>query len=204
VPLCTTADVKALTGHYGTQDDAKIADLIPRAQAAIEGWTQRQLDAVASATYSFAVDSHLVDLAPRELRVASSVTLHPGDTDALVVTAADYDLDPVEGAYGSTSAAPTYLWLRLAADVSIASNRLSRFGRTRISIAGTWGLAAVPADVTQACALTVASWIDRAVDAYALEAQPEDPRVAIPGTSRGYSIPEGARRLLDPFRRLGA
>lgn len=104
----------------------------------------------------------------------------------------------------STSAAPTYLTLFVARDVLVESERSRRFGRGVVQIAGAWGLAATPDDVVQACALTAAAWSDRAVDAYDLSPQPADPRASLPSTARGFSIPEGARRLLDPFRRFGA
>lgn len=204
--LCTVADVKQLSPRVGSQDDTKLAELVTRASAAIEAWTQRQLGPVASATHRFEIwpGDWRVDLCPRELRTATTVTLNPGDTDEVVLAAADYDLNPVEGAHGSTSAAPTYLTLFVARDVLVESERSRRFGRGVVQIAGAWGLAATPDDVVQACALTAAAWSDRAVDAYDLSPQPADPRASLPSTARGFSIPEGARRLLDPYRRLGA
>ena len=203
--LCTVADVKQLSPRVGSQDDAKLAELVTRASVAIEGWTQRQLAPVSgSVTRRFAVYSRRVDLAPCDLRTATTITLNPGDDDETVLAAADYALDPVEGAYGSTSSDPTHYVLLLAADVDIDSTQRRSFGRGVVQIAGSWGLAATPDDVVQACALTAASWADRAVDAYDLSPQLADARASLPPTARGFSIPEGARRLLDPFRRLGA
>lgn len=203
--LCTVADVKQLSPRVGSQDDAKLAELVARASLAIEAWTQRQLAPVSgTVTRRFAVATRRVDLAPCDLRTATTVTLNPGDDDELVLAAADYALDPVEGAHGSTAAAPTYFALLLAADVDIDSGARRSFGRGVVQIAGAWGLAATPDDVAQACALTAAAWSDRAVDAYDLSPQPADPRASLPSTARGFSIPEGARRLLDPYRRLGA
>lgn len=201
--LCSVAQVKQLTGTYGDQDDTKLTRLITAASSAVERYTRRQLGPVASATYRFPIDARrYVDLEPHELRTATSVKLHPGDTDEVVLAATDYDLEPIGGALGSDGARTAYA-LMIASDVTISADRLTRFGRSIIEISGAWGLATTPDDVVQAVALTVASWDDRAVDAYDLQPQPEDSGpIATPNAARGFSIPHGARRLLAPYRRI--
>lgn len=200
--LCTVALVKQLTGTWGDQDDTKLARLITAASVAIERRARRQLGPVASATYTFPVDERLyVDLEPREIRTVTSIKLNPGDADEVTLTTSDYDFEPIGGALGSDGAA-TYFSLLLASDVTIGSDRLTRFGRSKLQIAGAWGLATTPDDVAQAAALTVASWADRAVDAYDLQQTEDSGPVAAVNVARGYSIPNGAMKLLRPYIRV--
>lgn len=193
--LCTTADVKNAAGISTSADDALIATLISAASSAIGAYCQRELAAVAGTpTRRVEARSRVVDLAPYDLRSATTVTLHPTATSPTTLTTSEW--------LGHATADGTYTTLTLGASVSLASDTWDEFGVALLDITGTWGVATTPTDVARACALTAASWLDRAVDAYAAQVSIDTPGGARLATGVGAAIPAAARRLLDPYRRL--
>lgn len=193
--LCTTADVKSAAGISTNADDALIETTISAASAAIQAWCGRELAPVAGTpTRRFEARSRVVDLAPHDLLSASSVTLHPTASSPSVLTTAQW--------LGHLAPEGTITVVTIAASVTLASDTWDEFGVALLDITGTWGVATTPTDVARACALTAASWLDRAVDAYAAQVSVDTPGGARLASGVGAAIPAAARRLLDPYRRL--
>ncbi|MCC6743421.1 MAG: hypothetical protein IT175_06135 [Acidobacteria bacterium] len=190
VDFITTAEYKAQIEKSGTDRDAVIAALITAASVAINDECQRELTpktASASRTFHVAPCSRIVDLAPYDLRTVVSITL---EGTALVAdsTYVLHWLDPKAG---------TYLGVRLGASVTVSSEFVTEFGYGRLVINGAWGAwdtADVPANVKRACVTTVASWLDRAIQAYGVDLG--DPQALAPAAAATWGLPPAARMLL--------
>ena len=196
--LVTLAQVRAHLQKEATDTtaDALLTELVTRASAACERWTSRTLASLgASASIKrFPVAGAYVDLAPFDLRTATSVTLHPESTAPVVLVADDdYALDPV----GATSLG-TYTGLRLAVDQTLSSDYSARFGYCLVDVNATWGPTSVPDDVQHACLLTVAAWYRRRIAGSGVVATFDEP------SDTAENLPVDARSLLSPYRRLVA
>ncbi len=66
---------------------------------------------------------------------------------------------------------------------------------------GTWGFPSIPDDVTRATVVTVMSWADRSVSAYGVQEMGDGGRMMTPDIAGGLSIPNAAKRLLEPYKR---
>lgn len=190
VDYITTAEYKAQVEKTGTDRDTVIAALITAASVAINDECQRELTpktASAQRTFRVAPCSHTIDLAPYDLRAVTSITLE----GTALVADSTYVLcwpDP------RTS---TYLGVRLGSSVTVSSEFVTEFGYGRLVIAGAWGAwdtADVPANVKRACVTTVASWLDRALQAYGVELG--DPQALAPAAAATWGLPPAARMLL--------
>lgn len=204
VDLTTLAYVKRAVEITGTGSDTLIPDCITAASRAINHRYDRELtpkaDAAPRRIRASVRESgrrRFVDLAPWDLRGnPTSVTLDPGGAGAQVlVLDVDYTLLPV----GGHRVTGTNMLLELARDLDIESAFTDRFGFIRLDIVGNWGAWAttdVPEDVQRACAVTVASWIDRAVAEYVDEDGGEHSPQIRPGAEQSWAIPGKAHSLL--------
>lgn len=198
--LCTLGDVRELLEITSTDTsrDDYIRTLISSASKAICSYTDREFAPASSGvTRTFRAD-WLIDLAPYDLRAATTVTLNPEDSSPTTLTSSDYALEPTHQPQG------VYKRIRISYLQSLGTSQFStRFGYAKVSILGDWGFASVPNDVKLACVRTVGSWMDRSLQAYAGgDLFAEDPRVVNPGAvDSSYGIPGGARLLLAPYRR---
>lgn len=202
VDLTTLAYVKRSVDLAGTGKDALIGDLITAASQAINSRYERELTPLtASETRRFRLRvrpdgrAHFLDLAPSDLRGnPTTVTLNPQDSSPTVlVRDEDYTLLPA-GGHRTTG---TYLLLELARDLNLRSSFSDRFGSALVDVAGAWGAwatASVPEEIQRACAVTVGSWLDRAVEEYGDDG---DPRQAFPTRPRTWAIPDAAHALLQ-------
>ncbi|MBT9154935.1 MAG: hypothetical protein DDT39_01621 [Firmicutes bacterium] len=204
--LCTRSQVKDAIGIPGTADDARIDALIIEAAHTIMRRYGREFVPWSVATRIFAVSKRLIDLAPHDLRSATSVVLSPGTPDAQTLVAnSDYALLPVGGAERTG----TFLQLRLAAGLAVRSDFLERFGLAQLQITGSWGVWAdattVAEDIRRAAIETVLSWLDRPAASVAGLQELGDPHRALAPTAQGWDIPLSAHRKLMPYntRNLG-
>lgn len=192
--LTTVANVKAAITLNASTSDGLIQDLITQASAAITARYQREFAAVSGTpTRRVKVTECLVRLAPYDLRSASSVVLNPESSSPATLTAGtDYTLEPV-----AHTSLGTYTELRLSRTLSIDSTTRTNFGYALLDITGTWGAAAIPADVARACIITVAAWLDRGADVIA----GMDSTVRPDGTtmSPSWAIPFAAHSLLQKY-----
>ncbi len=204
--LCTRSQVKDAIGIPGTADDARIDALIVEAAHTIMRRYGREFVPWTVMTRTFAVSKRLLDLAPHDLRSATSVVLHPGTPDARTLAEnVDYALLPVGGAERTG----TFLQLRLSAGLAVRSDFLERFGVAQLQIAGNWGVWAdattVADDIRRAAIETVLSWLDRPAASVAGLQELSDPHRALAPTAQGWDIPLSAHRKLMPYntRNLG-
>jgi hypothetical protein len=195
--LTTVAYVKSALSITVDTDDARLQDMITAASAAIRSRYQREFYPVGTLTRRFAVEDRLVSLDPYDLTSATTLTLYPEGTSPLTLTRyTDYDLLPV----GATTL-NTYTEIELSAFLVVTGQSRFRFGYSNLDVAGSWGAAQIPADVQRACALTVGSWRDRAVNQYAIQGV-ETGRAMVPDQFTTYGIPSSAHFLLHQYERM--
>lgn len=197
--LTTVANVKNAIGLTSNTSDPLIQDLITQASATITSRYQREFAAVAATpTRRIKVTGLWVDLKPYDLRSVSGagVVLGPESASPTTLTAGtDYALQPV-----TTSSLGTYTELKLSNRLPLmGSTTLQNFGYALLDITGTWGAAAVPADVARACIITVAAWLDRGADVIAAMDSTVRPDGSTMTTS--WAIPSAAHRLLQVYER---
>lgn len=202
VDLTTITYVKRAVDLGGSGKDDLIPDLITAASRAINRRYERELTPqTAAATRRFRTRvrddgrAHFLDLAPYDLRGnPTTVTLNPQSASSTVLTLdEDFTLLPT-GGHPTTG---TYLILELARDLNLRSSYSDRFGAALLDVSGAWGAwatADVVDDVQRACAVTVASWLDRAFEEYA--GGEDEPRQSAPSRSRSWAIPDAAHALL--------
>jgi len=202
--LTTLSYVKTLMEiSNDTSRDSQISQNITAASAKITNWCNRQFYAPGGTqTYTFECgpgsrgDDYIVDLAPYDLQSASSVVLWPDDSSPVTLNASnnDYVLEPVtkpEGVYKRLRI--TYLrWLMN----SFAFN----FGYAQIQVTGTWGFPTIPVDVGEACARTVATWMNSAVASFGSGGVAEHGGLPLP-PSGGYGIPPDQLEAIRQYRR---
>lgn len=203
--LCVLADVRKVL-ELPTADTSRntlISELITHASGVIMGELEREFVTAGTnpQTRTFEVNweartrrgTMIVDLAPYDLQTAATVTLNPEGTGTVLAAGTDYALAPVlkpDGVYTS---------LRLSRYLVSISQLVTRFGYGQVSIAGTWGWAAVPADVKDTCAHVVAAWLDRSIPSLNLglgEMESLPARI-----SAALDLPLFARRNLNRYRR---
>ena len=200
--LCTLAEARAFLELpvADTARDSLITTTIAAVSKAIQQYTQRELYPAGSATrvFKLPMGQYTLALAPYDLRSVTSLTFHADET-SLVLTAADYQTQPVTNPDGMYSAVQfsnqvANLW---------NSDSARYFGYSRVTIAGTWGPAAIPVDVKQACVVSVAAAMRRDVVNLDLGDVLSDPRELGPDRPTNYALPAAALRLLGPYRRVG-
>ena len=202
--LCSLSDVRAFlelpAGDTGR--DTLISATITPISDAIARYCDREFVATASATRTFTlpVGQRVLDLAPYELRTVTTLRLHPEEASPETLTATqDYQLLPMPTRHG------TYLKVRFSADLTTLHDGDSAkyFGYSQVSIAGAWGMSAVPADVKQAAIIATASSLRRDVPALDLGDVLAEPRQMTPDRPVNYALPAASLRMLGPYRRVG-
>lgn len=185
--------------HVTREHDQQIRDLLPRASTAISNYTHREfLPTAAGVARTLRITGRRLELAPYDLQAATLVELNPEESSPITLTAnEDYTLGPVPAPDG------VYQTLTLSDLVTLGSSTLAvRFGFNQIRITGTWGFPTVPGPVRQATIVTVRSWLRK--DAAGMAFDIEDAAAVSPDIPRTYGLPNAARKLVDPYRRLPA
>lgn len=187
--LCDVASVRLfLQKPDGDQEqDAILGFLISHASAAIERHTRREFTPSTAQTRTF-IWQHgtLIDLAPYDLRTVTSLRLDP-DTTALTLTGTSYRLRPKPNPDG------TYQWVKMIDQSRYTTTYFER----EVEITGDWGFASVPADVEQACVVTVADWFRERVAAFGTRFNETTGQFEVP-----EALPRGATALLAPYKRI--
>jgi len=200
--LCTLAEARAFLELpvADTARDSLITTTIAAVSKAIQQYTQRELYPVGTATrvFKLPLGHYTLLLTPYDLRSVTTLTFHADET-ALVLDAADYQTQPILNPDGMFSA--IQFSNRLANLRN--SNSCRYFGYSRVTILGTWGPAAIPVDVKQACVIAVAAAMRRDVVNLDLGDVLSDPRELGPDRPTNYALPAAALRLLSPYRRVG-
>jgi len=181
--LTTLAAVRAYEMFRANESyqDELIRDTIDRASKAIVNNAEREFHLSGTLTRTFSYSGHFVSVAPYDLQSVTVVSLDPESTNPTALVADDYRLVPIHKpdgvCYGlrlKTWRYPTY------------------FDFAQVAITGVWGFPTVPADIEQACIMTVCSWLRKT------------PTVGFPAgdeTEDGSAIPTPALRLLHPYKR---
>lgn len=185
-----------------TSRDALIGTMIGDMSKAIMREVDREFaPATASATRRFRLGtgSMTLDLAPYDLRSATSVTLNPESANSTVLTATtDYQLVPLQPVDG------TYLAVKFASNLTNlhTSDTARDFGYTLVDVAGAWGFATVPDDVKRACIIAVTASLRRDLTEFAL-AGIDEPQAIAPEGPATHALPPASRRILAAYRRTG-
>lgn len=188
---CTVAEARARMGHPEANSvdlDARLADAITAATVQIDSDTGRVFTASTGAR-TFGVKSQTQVLRLPDFVSVTAVKLDDDDDGVfeVVVPVSDYELDR----YGDRDDWP-YTMIRLVDRRYPYGNRRQR----RVEVTATWGWAAVPDPINQACSLMAARLAQR-------------PSAALFGTqSFGDLGAAGIRnndpdylRLIGPYRR---
>ena len=200
--LCTVADVRqALRLTVDRTRDDLIQAYISNASVMIMRWTDREFaPASTGVTRTFQLDitggDLVIELNPWDLRTATTVTLSPEATTPIILTSAQYSLEPIRAPEG------VYKRIKISPFLPVITTTALVFGYAKVSIQGNWGFASVPDDVRQAAVRTVASWLDIAQGQYASsDIFADAPRVTSPADPN-YGLPLAAQRLLSTYRRM--
>jgi hypothetical protein len=198
--LCSMDDVKDYLEITTTDSDDLIISSVVAASSILPERYQREFVGPTGGTRTFQLRSRLLDLAPYDLRSATSVTLHPEEVAQTLTANSDYELRPVGGA----RLGGTYLHIALSPRLNLSSTVAREFGYARLQVIGNWGCfstGAVDASVKRAAVITAAAWTDRAISEYALAG--EEPREVRPDRFSGYGVPSAAHAILSMWGRLG-
>ena len=188
--MVSIAQVRAYMQRRASDHDSDsiLLDLIGQATAAINTYTGRELCDMGTLTRRVRMEAgqYRLSVAPYTLRAITGATIHPGQSDAAVLTATDY-LAPES--FGSD--------VRLASSVTLTGVSSSTFGVAYIDITGSWGLLVTPSDVKLACVKTVAAWFRREVGAVTV-AQDEFQS----DSGNPWALPYAAVALVEPYRMM--
>lgn len=174
-----------------TQND-RLTWLINAASNTIMEYAQREfVSTLGSGTRAFALKRDgLVTFGKWDLQSASLVQI---DTETggspSTITTDQYQLWPVDAPHGVYRGLKFYSFT-----VGPVLRQLYSLGR-QVSVTGTWGFASVPADVEQACLITVAKWFRRDQVSWSSE-------LPQPTSSTGNELPLDAIRLLAAYKRF--
>lgn len=181
---CTVADVKALAGAQGADDDALIADLITRASAMVDSYTRRVFAAVTATRYFTPGEDTKGQLLYLDAELLSVTALTDGES---AVPSDGYTLYPL-------NASPTNrIQLKSAYSWQYTDDPAGS-----VAVSGTWGYSATPpADIVQGAA-RLALWLYR---------QREAPFSKMGNTITGeydvpVAFPEDVKALLDRYKRF--
>lgn len=154
---CTTDEVLQRIGHSGaTSSDLlqKIEDAIESATIQIDSDTGRVFTA-STATRTFGVGGHTYELRLPDFTAITTLKFDDDDDGIYETTVSsdDYELDTLYERVGW----PFDMVRLLERSFPCGGRR-----RRRIEVAGTWGWAAVPSPINQACSLLAARTAQRA------------------------------------------
>lgn len=188
-----------------TTRDSLISTMITQASRAIMNATQREfvceVSQVSNVSHDFHFDygTYWFNIAPYDLHqlTTTSVTLHPDEAEENELTDADWVAEPIGPRW-------TYESIRISNDIDVHNSEFTRrFGFSKVRVTSRhWGFASVPEDVQRACIITVASNLDRRLDAFGFntELTNEDAGIS-PNRTITFTIPTAALSLLGPYRR---
>lgn len=176
----TLDEIKARLPDLGPEYDAVLTSLKAQASRDIERLTGQFFEPVTATTKTFDGSGTSTLMLPWQWPLVSVTTLKVrtgGEGTAQVtVAAADFFLEPA----GRPAADPAR-WIELGAGRT-SGVRIFTAGKGTVEIAGTWGRAAIPADITDLCIeLTIQKFRERgqgpsnfgsAVDGEQLDALP--------------------------------
>ena len=153
-----------LKGYIGqstsdSTDNTRITDALNSASRAIDKYCQRQFNVAASATARvFFPDgdwkTRVNDISTSSGLIIKTDTAGDG-TYATTWAATDYQLEPLNGVVDGETGWPYYV-IR-----AVGSNRFPCYWADTIAplqVTATWGWAAVPADVKQACLILASNY----------------------------------------------
>ena len=202
--LCSLANVRAFLElpAADTGRDALITATITPISDAIARYCEREFVPTASATriFTLPVGERILSLSPYEIRTVTTLNLHPEEASPETLIAnTDFQLLPMPTRFG------TYYRVRFASDLTTLhdSDTAKYFGYSQVSIAGAWGMAAIPEDVKQATVIAVASAIRKDIPALDIGDFVNEPRQMTPDRPINYALPAATLRMLGPFRRVG-
>lgn len=191
--LCSVEDVRQLldVARENTTQDDLISVEIARASKLIEKVAQREFAPRGTLTRTFRMEDGYLDLNPRDLQSATLVTIAaPGGTPDTLTADDGYVLGPEGGSDEGTF---------FAIELGSSHRRLtSAFGFARVAITGAWGMAAVPKDVENACAQTVALWLRRDVQAFTSTYNVDEGRL-----ERPEALPSQVAAVVGNYTRWG-
>ena len=187
---CSLADLKTYLGATDTTDDALLTDCLSRAQAMVDTFTRRTVEAASDSTRYFdadrAVDGRKLWIGG-DLCALTSVT--NGDGTAITLT------DLVKTPRNSTP------WFELVLKASSAAAwTYEDDPENAIAVVGKWGYSTTPpADIEQAC-VRLAAWLYRQKDS---SADLDRPTVSADGaTLMPAQIPADVLVMLRPYVRV--
>lgn len=192
--LTTLTEAKAWLGITDTSQDGRLAQLITAGSVTVSQYSQREfVSLLGTGTRNFALKRDgLVTFGPYDLQSASLVQIDTdGAVTATTLDASQYQLGPVDAPYGVYGSLRFYTFT-----VGPILRQWAGSIPRQVSVTGTWGFPAVPADVEQATLITVAKWFKRDQVAWTNE-------YPVPqGPSDGQNLPYDARMLLQPYKRF--
>lgn len=169
--------MKSLSGDLGADDF--FVTSINQASAMIQRYCSREFTPTLDAERIYSYDGFgYLNLSPFDLASVTSIALDLDADAPTVLEPASYRLTPrpsIDGVY-------TAVHLPL------------RFGYSDVAIVGDWGFPAVPADIANACILTVVSWYRGGYGGVPDQFEDSSSRVSA-------SFPSGVVPTLDRYRR---
>jgi hypothetical protein len=194
IDLCTLAEVNEFlqTPAGDTEQDVIIGKLVTRASELILNYCEREFapPTTAAARDFVWFDGLSVDLAPYDLRTATSVVLRSDRPAAeqTTLTTSDYRLRPKPAKDG------VYQRIQLR-NYSLAD--FPADPQVEVRVTGDWGFSAVPDDVRDACIKTVGIWLRRDVAPFTETFNLDEQRL-----ERPRALPRPIQDELDHYRRF--
>ena len=193
--LTTLAEAKEWLGITDTTQDSRLTWLINAASSAVTDYAQREfVSALGTGTRNFALKRDgLVTFGRYDLQSASLVQIDTdGSVTATTIDPTQYMLAPVDAPYGVYGSIRFYTFT-----IGPVLRQWAGGIPRQVSVTGTWGFPSVPADVEQACLITVAKWFKRDQVAWS-----QDYAVPQAGPGDGLNLPFDARMLVQPYKRF--
>lgn len=146
---CTLAEVKSALRITDTVDDSLLELSVEAASREIDGYCQRIFYSRTGQTRVYTPESYFLCQTDDIVSVTTLETATDGSNFDVTWSAGDYQLEPLNGVSGGLQAQP-YTRIR-AVDSYVFP--MFMLNEATVRITGTFGWAAVPVDVKQACVL---------------------------------------------------